>query len=168
MRTHYALPSTLTFAALTLLAGCVSLPSGPSMMVLPGAGKTFDQFRTDDFSCRQYATAQVGGTTPNQAATDSGVRSAALGTVLGAAAGAAIDGGRGAAAGAGGGLLIGSLAGTGAGETSAYGVQKRYDFAYVQCMYANGHRVPVSGQFTYRAAPADYLPPPPPPPPAPR
>jgi len=65
-----------------------------------------------------------------------------LGTVVGAAAGAALGGRSGAAAGAGGGLLIGSAAGAGAGETSAYGLQRRYDYAYIQCMYAKGHKVP--------------------------
>lgn len=120
------------------------------MLVLPGSSKSFDQFRADDSACRQYAASQVGGTTPGQVANDSGVRTAALGTVLGAAAGAAIDGGSGAAVGAGVGLLFGALAGAGAGETSAYVVQRRYDVAFTQCMYAQGHRVPVAGQFSYR------------------
>ena len=31
------------------LGACVSIPSGPSIMALPGSGKTFDQFRNDDF-----------------------------------------------------------------------------------------------------------------------
>jgi hypothetical protein len=39
--------------------------------------------------------------------------------------------------------------------------QRRYDFAYIQCMYAKGHRVPVPGQYT--GAPASGPPPPPPP-----
>ena len=39
--------------ALLLLGGCVSMPSGPSMMVLPGTGKSFDQFRADDADCRE-------------------------------------------------------------------------------------------------------------------
>jgi hypothetical protein len=46
--------------------------------------------------------------------------------------------------------------------------QRRYDFAYIQCMYAKGHRVPVPGQLT--GAPAGNPPPPPsgsPPPPPP-
>jgi hypothetical protein len=129
-----------------LLGACTTVPSGPSMLVMPGSNKSFDQFRSDDAMCRQYALGQVGGTTPNQAAVDSGVRSAAVGTVLGAAAGAAIGGERGAAAGAGTGLLVGGMAGTGAGEASSYGTQKRYDYAYVQCMYAQGHSVPVSGR----------------------
>jgi hypothetical protein len=39
-------------------------------------------------------------------------------------------------------------------------MQRRYDFAYIQCMYVKGHRVPVAGQFT--GAPAGAPPPPPP------
>ena len=38
--------------------------------------------------------------------------------------------------------------------------QRRYDFAYIQCMYVKGHRVPVPGQFT--GLPASGPPPPPP------
>ncbi len=89
------------------------MPSGPNVMALPGNGKNFDQFRNDDFQCRQYAQSQLGGATPTTAMEDSGVRSAALGTVLGAAAGAAVNGGRGAAVGAGTGLAFGGLAGAG-------------------------------------------------------
>lgn len=37
--------------------------------------------------------------------------------------------------------------------------QRRYDFAYIQCMYVKGHRVPVAGQFI--GAPAGSPPPPP-------
>jgi hypothetical protein len=72
---------------------------------------------------------------------------AVLGTVLGAAAGAAIDGEHGAGAGAATGLLIGTLAGLDTGRYTASNQQQRYDSAYVQCMYARGHRVPVSAQF---------------------
>jgi len=154
--------SRLAPIAALLLGACTTMPSGPSMLVLPGSGKTFDQFRADDAMCRQYALPQIGGITPNQAAAESGVRSAAVGTVLGAAAGAAIGGERGAAAGAGTGLLVGGMAGTGAAEASAYGSQRRYDYAYVQCMYAQGHRVPVSGRVTTSPRRSSQQPPPPP------
>lgn len=30
---------------LLLLAGCATVPSGPSVLVLPGSGKTFEQFQ---------------------------------------------------------------------------------------------------------------------------
>ena len=148
--------------ALLSVAACTTIPTGPSVMAMPGSGKSFDQFRGDDADCRQFALGQVGGTTPDQAATDSGVRSAALGTVLGAAAGAAIGGNSQAAvAGAGAGLLIGSAAGAGAGQVSGYSLQRRYDNAYIQCMYAKGDRVPVSGGMTSRPARASSPPPPP-------
>jgi len=159
---------TLSIATLLVLAGCVTVPSGPSMMSLPGTGKSFDQFRADDYDCRQYASLQSGGATPNQAAADSGVKSAAVGTVVGAAAGALIDGSSGAGVGAGVGLLTGALVGTGAANASSYSLQHRYDIGYTQCMYAKGHKVPVSGRFaSAEERPARrYSTPPPPPPPS--
>jgi hypothetical protein len=154
------------------LTACVSIPTGPSVMVLPGTGKSFDQFRFDDGGCKQYAYDQIGGQTAARAQESSGVASAAIGTVVGAAAGAAIGGDSSSAAvGAGVGLLGGSLAGAGAANASAYEAQRRYDMAYQQCMYAKGHRVPVSGRFTPERPPAYSAPPPPPPgspPPPPR
>ena len=155
--------------ALALAAGCVTVPSGPSVMVLPGDGRSFDQFRYDDADCRNYAQSQVGGATTDQAAADSVARSAVLGTLIGAAAGGAIDGRHGADAGAGAGLLLGAVAGSGAAQGSAYGVQRRYDFAFQQCMYAKGHRI-AAGRAGYAYPPMGYAPPPPgyyPPPPGP-
>lgn len=144
--------SVLTKVSLTavilVVTGCASMPNGPSVMVLPGTGKSFDQFRNDDAICQQFASFQVGGTTPNQASISSGATSAVVGTALGAAAGAAIGGGSGAAVGAGTGLVGGSIVGTSAASGSMYEVQQRFDVAYIQCMYAKGHQVPVSGQFS--------------------
>ena len=134
------------------LGACVSIPSGPSVMVLPGSGKTFDQFRNDDFYCKQYASEQVGGVTPNQASVSSGVGSAAVGTGLGAAAGAALGGGTGAAIGAGSGLLGGGLVGSSTASESGYINQQRYDMGYIQCMYAKGNRVPIAGQIMDNAS----------------
>jgi uncharacterized protein YcfJ len=145
-------------AAMKLIAGACAVaslcactttpPNAPSIMALPGTGKSFDQFRADSTVCRQFAQEQVSGQTADGTGADSGVRSAALGTLLGAAAGAAINGGRGASVGAGAGLAMGGLAGTGAAEVSSSRLQQRYDNGYVQCMYAQGHRVPVSGTLT--------------------
>lgn len=132
----------------TLLASCASIPSGPSVMALPGSGKTFDQFRDDDSYCKQYASEQVKDQTPNRASILSGLGSAAIGTGLGAAAGAAFGGGSGAAIGAGSGLLVGGLMGTGTARASGNIGQQRYDIGYTQCMYGKGHQVPVSGQVT--------------------
>lgn len=155
----------LAMSALAV-AGCVSMPDGPSLMALPGTGKSFDQFQVDDGVCRDFASYQVGGRTADSAAMDSGMKSAAVGTAVGAAAGAAIGGGQGAGVGAGTGLLVGSMAGADAAQSSGYSLQRRYDFAYTQCMYSKGNKVPVSGRFTAGQAPraAAYPPPPPPPP----
>lgn len=159
-----------------VVTGCAYIPTGPSVMVLPGSGMPFNQFRQDDYLCQQYAYGRVGGTTANQAAIDSQIGSAIVGSAIGAAAGAALGGGRGAAVGAGTGLLAGSMIGTSSGYRSAYVTQQDYDNAYIQCMYAKGHRVPVSGRFMYESgassnAPETPIPPPPsgsPPPPPPR
>ncbi len=150
--------------ATMFLAACVTLPpSGPSVMVLPGSGKNFDQFRADDYECRNYASALLGGATAEQSQVDSAVKSAAIGTAVGAAAGAIIGGHRGAAAGAGTGLIVGSAAGAGSAQGSAYSLQRRYDIGYQQCMYAKGHQIPTSGRF--EGPRRTYTPPPPPPPP---
>ena len=158
---------------LLALAACVSVPTGPSMMALPGSNKGFDQFRADDAMCRNFASQSIGASAANDAAVDAGVSSALIGTLIGAAAGAAVDGSHGAGVGAGMGLVVGSMAGVGAADASRYGTQQRYDQSYVQCMYSRGHQVPVRGGYTVRrttvpAAPTtDYVPPPgnPPPPP---
>ena len=128
-----------------LLASCATIPSGPSIMALPGSDKSFDQFRADDASCQQYATEQI-KTSPNRASMRSGVGTAALGTAVGAAAGALMGGASGAAIGAGSGLLGGTLIGSGTARGSGSMEQQRYDIGYTQCMYGKGHRVPVSGQ----------------------
>ncbi len=149
---------------LLVVSGCATLPAGPSVMVLPPAGKSFEQFQADDAVCKQFANAQVGGVTGQEAAQKSAVSSAAIGTALGAAAGAAIGSasgnmGAGAAIGAGSGLLLGSAAGTGYSSGSYYETQRRYDIAYMQCMYAKGNQIP--GTTTRRVR--RVVPPPPPP-----
>jgi hypothetical protein len=46
-----------------LVVGCATTPTGPGVLVLPGTGKSFDQFRADEQECRQYAQAQIAGGT---------------------------------------------------------------------------------------------------------
>ena len=146
------IPGLFALLSLFSLGACANIPSGPSVMVLPGSGKNFDQFRGDDFYCRQYASEQVGGVTPNQASISSGATSAAVGTGLGAAAGAALGGGTGAAIGAGSGLLGGALVGSGTASDSGEINQQRYDMGYMQCMYAKGNRIPIAGQIMDNAS----------------
>jgi hypothetical protein len=152
----------LTLAAAIGLTGCVSIPDGPSVMVMPGAGKNFDQFRTDDYECRDFAHYQIGGKTANQTAANSGVETAVAGTAIGAAAGAAINGGRGAGVGAATGLALGSLVGADAANASGNSLQRRYDIAYEQCMYAKGNKVPMASAPPVRRRMRYSAPPPPP------
>ena len=153
-RLHLFLP----LAAALVLAGCVTVPTGPAVMALPGSSKNFDAFRADDVSCRDYAQYQL-GPVAGQEGQNRAVGNAAAGTALGAAAGAIIgsvsgNAGHGAAIGAGTGLLFGSAAGANAAGYTSYDLQRRYDAAYLQCMYAKGNQVPA------RYGPRAYGPPP--------
>ena len=95
----------LSLLAWLAAAGCASVPTEPSLLVLPGRNASFEQFQADDAACRDYARSR---------SADS---------------------------------------------------QRRYDNAYIQCMYAKGHRVPVEMQGEEpepTAQPGSRVPPPPP------
>ena len=82
------------------------------------------RFQREDTACRGYAQQQIGSGSPEQAANQSALGSAAIGTLLGTAAGA---------------------------------LQQRYDIAYVQCMAANGNRMPTAATSTpYPSGPYSY------------
>ncbi len=139
------------------LAGCASIPTGPSVAVMPGPGKPFDMFQQDNAICRQFAEQQIGAN-PNQVAQEQVITGAAAGAAIGAASGALMSHGHGDATGsmAGAGLIVGSAAGANAAAASSMTLQRRYDIAYQQCMYAKGNLIP--------GYPAPrYAPPPPPP-----
>jgi hypothetical protein len=78
--------------AMLLLAACARMPTGPSVLVLAGSGKTLEQFNADDATCRQQAAQEIQTTKGGQVP-----------------------------------------------------AQRRYDMAYMQCMYAKGHQIPVPG-----------------------
>jgi hypothetical protein len=153
---------SLVFLALALLGGCATMPTGPTVTVYPGPGKPFEAFQADDYACRQWAQAQIGGASPSETANQNLASGAAVGTLAGAALGAVVGSasghaGAGAAIGAGAGLLTGTAIGSNSAAASGYSLQRRYNVAYMQCMYAKGNQVPGA-----RPAPA-YGPPPPPP-----
>jgi len=161
-RLRYFLP----VATAVVLAGCVTVPTGPAVMALPGTAKSFDDFRAGDMSCRDYAQYTL-GPVPAQPGADAAAANAAGGAVLGAAAGAIIgaatgQAGHGAAIGAGTGLLFGSAAGANAAGYSSYDLQRRYDMAYLQCMYGKGNQVPSGPRYgprPYGRAPSASPPP---------
>lgn len=174
--------AALLAGAGVLLGACTVMPTGPSVMALPGSSKSVGQYQVDVADCQQYANAVIaasgGGTAA--AADNSAASTAAAGAVLGAATGAIIgsatgQAGQGAAIGAGTGLLFGGAAGSSYTAMSSYQLQRGYDSAYLQCMYSRGNRVPMPRGYsggpsrpTYLNAPpatAGYPPPDTPPPP---
>src|SRR5881396_2177571 len=138
MRTQRVFPVAVGL----LMTACATVPAGPSVMVLPGNGKNFEQFQADDAVCRQWAAQQT-GTTTKRATTETAV-------------------------GAGAGLLGGAAVGGSNAQAAGTQVQHRYDMTYMQCMYAKGNQIPMargSIPSTYVGQPAASPPPPPPPPP---
>lgn len=139
-----------------LLSACATVPAGPSVQVLPGSRKSFEQFQFDDATCRNFALSQSGA--PSDAANAAGVGSAVVGTAIGAAIGGLAAGSQGAAVGAGMGLFTGAAVGTGYAQGAYAGTQQRYDSAYMQCMYAKGNKVPIPGRFAASAQPRAVAP----------
>ena len=143
------------------LSGCATMPTGPTVSVMPSPGKPFEVFMADDNVCREWAQRQIGGTSPSQTANENTASGAAIGTLVGAGLGALIGSttgnvGAGAAIGAGAGLLGGTAVGSNAGAASGYDLQRRYDIAYQQCMYSKGNQIPGVQRQPARA----YTPPP--------
>jgi hypothetical protein len=143
--------STILLVVSTVAACSAVPPSGPSVMALPTAGKTFESFRQDDAACRVYA-AQLAG--PVATSDNTLLGTALLGTVLGAGAGAAL-GSVGGAVGAGAAIggATGVIAGTAIAANNAQAIsgnaQTRYDTAYTQCMYSKGYTVQAPPRYAY-------------------
>ena len=136
----------IAIGSIAVLAGCATVPTGPTYSAMPGSRKSIDQFQFDDSSCRQYAV-QAAGATPGEAAADAAVGSAVVGTILGAAVGGILGGGDGARIGAGLGLFSGSAVGAGNAQAASYTTQQRLDNSYYQCMYSQGHKVPMPASY---------------------
>jgi hypothetical protein len=114
----------LVLGVLGLTACAVSPPTVPAVLALPPEGKDLARFQQEDTGCRGYAQHQIGYGSPQQAANQNALGSAAAGTVVGASAGAAIGAaagaaGTGAAVGAGAGLLAGAAVGASNASASA-------------------------------------------------
>jgi outer membrane lipoprotein SlyB len=164
-----------------LTAGCVTVPAGPSVTMLPTPGKPYDLFLAEDAYCRQTAEQRI-GIAPQEVANQNTATGAIIGTAVGTGLGAAIGAasgnvGAGAVIGGVSGLLVGSAAGSDAGRVEGRQAQRLYDTVYLQCMYSHGNHVYNPGQRYYRrravivnrpesgydGAPPDYYAPYPPP-----
>lgn len=135
------IPAFATGLSLALaVAGCASQPTRPTIAVMPAPNKPFEVFVQDQQACKAYAYRETSGEADY--ANERALGAAALTTALGAALGAAVDGGHGAGVGAAGGAVAGSAIGAGQSSDYGYGLQRSYDIAYAQCMYAKGNQVP--------------------------
>jgi hypothetical protein len=153
----------LLFVLILVLVGCATIPTGPSVMVLPAPGKPFEVFQAEDANCRRWAQNQI-GLSPQESVNQNTAAGAGAGMLIGAGLGAAIGAatgnpGVGAAIAAGSGLAAGTAVGSNAGEAYGREAQRRYDLAYQQCMYAAGNQIPGAVQRSGRTYP---VPPPPP------
>jgi hypothetical protein len=147
-----------------LVAGCVTVPTGPSVTVLPTSGKPYDLFLAEDSFCRRDAERQI-GMLPQEVADQNTATGAIVGTAVGTGLGAALgaasgNAGAGAIIGGVSGLLIGSAAGSDAGRIEGREAQRRYDTVYMQCMYSHGNQVSNPGQRYYRRRSVIVNPPP--------
>jgi uncharacterized protein YcfJ len=154
-----------TVLMLLTLGGCATLPTGPSVMVLPAPGKPFEVFQAEDDACRRWAEGHI-GMNPQENYNQNAASGAAVGTVLGAGVGALLgaasgNAGAGAAIGAGSGLFLGAASGSESGQVYGQQAQRRYDNSYLQCMYASGNQVPGTVKREYRKRRMAAPPPPP-------
>ena len=135
---------------------------GPTIPVMPGPNKSLEAFQADESACEQYASQRVAGGA--EAANNTAIGEAVLGTALGAGLGAAIGGGRGAAIGAASGAVVGTGVGANTSGWAQMSIQQRYDVSYAQCMQTKGDKVP-GPRHPHRyppPPPPGYYPPPPP------
>jgi hypothetical protein len=135
---------TAAMAIILPLCGCQPTPpTGPTIAVMPGPGKSLSQFQNDDYVCRNFAQNQsyappvTGVGCPGGTAGATTVVGAAGGALLGAAGGNA---GMGAAIGAGVGLLGGAAWGAHKNNQSQASMQQSYNIAYAQCMRTKGNQ----------------------------
>ena len=145
-RTLRATRAPMGCALALLLAGCVTAPLGPTVAVMPGPGKSPEQYNADASSCQQTAQTALSGPTQNAQgnAATTAAGGAALGAVVGALFGAATgNAGAGAAWGAGTGLMLGGASAGGAGAASSYNLQRQFDAIYLQCMARLGNGQPA-------------------------
>lgn len=161
MRVNARLGSVM--AAVVALTACAPTVMAPTVPVMPGPNKPFDQFTADQATCQSYANAQ---TAPLAAqANNQAVGSALLTTALGAGLGAAIGGGRGAAIGAASGAVVGTGMAAQGSSMAGMSIQQQYDVYYSQCMYSRGNQVPGFSPNAYAIPPYPGAGGPPPPPP---
>jgi len=51
----------LALVAVLPFLACVTLPNGPDVVIMPGTGKSFELFRHDDRTCREFGEQSIAG-----------------------------------------------------------------------------------------------------------
>ncbi len=153
----------LPLSALVVLGGCVTVPVGPAVRVMPGTGKSFDQFQADDGNCRQYAYASIGGPDAARQGQDNG-RGKRRDRLRDWRRSGRCDRRRDGP----GRTRRGDRCRHGSAVRQRRRCERRgilvlptaaqYDTAYMQCMYARGNQVP--GRMAYRSSMPVYSYPP--------
>ena len=137
MYRHQRFHAALLFTI--LLAGCVTAPAGPHVAVMPAKGKSLEQFKADDQTCKAYAQAQIGDDLEKNSAMNT-LMDMAIGGAVGALGGQAVGHNtKGTVAGAGIGMAAGLAAGAYQANKASDDAQIRYDNAYQECMHTKGH-----------------------------
>ena len=134
-----------TLLSLCTVSACATIPPGPGVTVVPARGKPFELFQQEDALCRRWAEQQI-GVSPQEVVNKDTTTGAMVGTAVGAGFGAltgAASGqaGEGALIGGAVGMLVGATSGSDSGRISGQDVQRRYDSAYLQCMYAKDNHI---------------------------
>lgn len=136
----------LIVLSLGSVSACATIPPGPSVTVVPARGKPFELFQQEDALCRRWAEQQI-GVSPQEVINNDTATGAIVGSAVGAGFGALIgsasgQAGGGALIGGAAGMLVGAAAsGSDSGRMSGLEAQRRYDTAYVQCMYAKDNHI---------------------------
>ena len=154
------------FLSLTAMTACATVPSGPSVLVVPPPGKPFELFKQEEALCRRWAEQQTGVSSQeavNKNTTTGAMVGTAVGAGLGALTGAASGhAGAGALIGGAAGMLVGAASGADSGQMYGREAQRRYDIAYLQCMYANDNQFVRNNRMMRRNYRTNALIPPPP------
>ena len=128
-------------APVLLVAACATAPTGPTVQVMPGKGKSTEVFTADNAICKQFASDQVEGASGH--ANTVQLLTSAVPAVLGAGIGAAFGGGKGAAIGG----ALGAAGGVGYGGYASgnaqASLQDRYNVAFTECMQTRHNWAPA-------------------------